>query len=127
MFQKGITVMVYCTKCGVKNEDEASNCGNCGAPLKVYSPEKRGWEEEIEIRAEEFGERAEKFGKRMENECFGLPQGGAIFGLFIGIIIILVGLQQLLGWNIDFGPFAIIIVGLLFAAGAIYGLSRRRI
>jgi len=117
--------MVYCTKCGAENEDEASNCVNCGAPLQVYSPEKRDWEEEIEIRAEEFGERAEKFGKRMENECFGLPRGGAIFGLFIGIIIILVGLQQLFGWNIDFGSFAIIIVGILIAAGAIYGSSRR--
>jgi len=118
--------MVYCTKCGAKNEDEASNCDNCGAPLQVSRPEKRGWEEEIERRAEEFGERAEKFGKRMEGECFGLPGGGAIFGLLIGAIIVLVGLSELLGWQIDFGPMAIIIVGILFVAGAIYGLSRRR-
>ena len=65
-------------------------------------------------------------GRRREDECFGLPRGGSIFGLFIGIIIIFVGLQQLLGWNIDVGPFAIIVVGLLIAAGALYGLTRRR-
>lgn len=64
--------------------------------------------------------------ERTRDECFGLPRGGAIFGLFIGLIIIIVGLQQLFGWEIDVGPFAIIIVGILFVAGAIYGLSRRK-
>ena len=64
--------------------------------------------------------------KRVEDECFGLPHGGAIVGIFIGIVIILVGLTQLFGWRIDVGPFAIVIVGLLIVAGAIYGLSRRR-
>ncbi len=59
------------------------------------------------------------------DECFGLPRGGAIFGLFIGLIIIIVGLQQMFGWEIDIGPFAIIIFGVLVLAGAIYGLSRR--
>lgn len=117
--------MVYCTNCGAKNEDEATNCVGCGTPLQVYSPRKRDWEKEIEIRAEDFGRRAEQFGRRMESECFGLPSGGAIFGLFIGAIIIIFGLQQLLGWNIDFGPYAIIIFGLLIVAGAIYGFSRR--
>ena len=63
--------------------------------------------------------------KRVQDECFGLPRGGAILGLFIGIIIILVGLQQVLGLDIDIGPFAIVIIGILFIAGAIYGLSRR--
>lgn len=63
--------------------------------------------------------------RRKQDECFGLPRGGAIFGLFIGIIIIFVGLQQVFGWKIDIGPFATIIFGLLILAGAIYGLSRR--
>ena len=62
----------------------------------------------------------------METECFGLSQGGAIFGLLIGVIIIFVGLQQVFGWNIDVGPFAIIIVGILIITGAIYGLTKRR-
>lgn len=63
--------------------------------------------------------------RRREDACFGLPGGGAIFGLFIGISIIIVGLQQVLGLSIDVGPLAIIIVGLLFVAGAIYGFTRR--
>jgi hypothetical protein len=67
-------------------------------------------------------------GRSREDECFGIPRGGAIFGLFIGIIVIIVGLQQVFGWQIDVdvGPFATIIVGLLFVVGAIYGLTRRR-
>jgi hypothetical protein len=63
--------------------------------------------------------------RRKQDECFGLPRGGAIFGLFIGIIIIIVGLQQVFGWKIDIGPFVTIMFGLLILAGAIYGLSRR--
>ena len=118
--------MVYCTKCGSKNEDDALHCVNCGEPLQVSPPEKRGWEEGLDRRAEEFGRRAEEFGERMEHECFGLPRGGVIFGLLIGLIIIIVGLQQIFGWKIDVGPLAIIIVGILFVAGAIYTLSRRQ-
>ncbi len=60
------------------------------------------------------------------DECFGLPHGGAIVGLFIGIMIILFGLINLFGWQVDLGPFAIIIVGILIVAGAVYGLTRRR-
>ena len=59
------------------------------------------------------------------DECFGLPRGGAIFGLFIGVIIIIVGLQQVFGWEIDIGPFATLMFGVLILAGAIYRLSRR--
>lgn len=105
--------MTYCTKCGTKNEDDANNCVNCGAAL--YAGESTGMEQRREWRE-----------KRKEDECFGLPRGGTIFALFIGLIIILVGLQQLLNIDIDLGPFAIIVVGLLFVAGAIYGLTRQK-
>ena len=124
--------MVYCSKCGEKNSESSKYCVKCGANLED-SPKKSlegRFEKSIEKSAEQFGERMEKwgedFGKRAENECFGLPRGGAIVGLFIGIIIIIVGLQQVFGWQIDVGPFVTIIVGLLFAVGAIYGLTRRR-
>jgi len=126
-----IMTMVYCTYCGEKNLDDAKNCIKCEANLDL--PEKsleERFQKSIEESAEQFGERMEKwgkdFGKRAENECFGLPRGGAIFGLLIGVIIIIVGLQQVFGLNIDVGPFAIIVVGLLFTAGAIYGLTSRR-
>ena len=118
--------MVYCTKCGAQNDDDADHCSSCGASLKVARREKRGWEEEIEVRAEEFGERAEKWGRNMEDECFGLPGGGSIVGILFGLAIILLGVRELLGWNIDFGPFAIIVVGALILAGALYQQNKRR-
>jgi len=102
--------MVYCSKCGKQNEEGAEFCVDCGAALNTVTGEKR-WDER---------------GRRREAECFGLPRGGAVFGLFIGIMILLIGLQQVLGFNIDLGPFVIIVVGLLFVAGALYGLVRRR-
>ena len=94
--------MVYCKECGTNNDDTADNCSNCGASLHSrITPRREG-----------------------RNECFGLPQGGSIFGIIIGIVIILVGAQSLLGWNIDFGPFMIIIVGILIAAGAYYQMNK---
>ena len=49
--------MVYCTKCGAKNEDDAKDCVECGAPLQI-TPERSYLSRE----------------RRMENECFGLPR-----------------------------------------------------
>ena len=123
--------MVYCSKCGEKNAEDSKYCGKCGTDLGLQEKSVEGrFEKSIEKSAEQFGERMEKWGedvgKRAENDCFGLPRGGTILGLLIGIIIIIVGLQQVFGWQIDVGPFAIIIVGLLFTVGAIYGLTRRR-
>ncbi len=65
--------------------------------------------------------------KRVEDECFGLPHGGAIFGLFIGMVIILWGITQIPGLlppNFEFGWLVIIAFGLLIIAGAIYKLAR---
>ena len=98
--------MVTCTKCGRANEEEAKYCVNCGAALY---PERRV----------ERGERHPR------DECFGLPRGGAIFGLFLGVIIILWGLTEIFGWRIEIGTYAIIIIGILVVAGAIYRLTRR--
>ena len=60
----------------------------------------------------------------MEDECFGLPGGGSIVGVLIGLAIILVGASELFGWNIDIGPFAIIAVGVLIVAGVLYRQSQ---
>jgi uncharacterized membrane protein YvbJ len=120
--------MVYCSYCGEKNEENSEYCVKCGANLEVR--QEKNWEKRIDEWGEDIGKRAEKWGedmgKRAENECFGLPRGSTIIGLLIGIIIIIVGLQQVFGWQIDIGAFVTIIVGLLFVAGAIYGLTRRR-
>jgi hypothetical protein len=125
--------MVYCVKCGVKNSDDSAFCVKCGENLT--SSQEKKWDERIEAWGEDFGKRAEKwgeqFGKQMENECFWLPRVGAIFGLIIGVIIILAGLRLLFGWNIEvfirsLGSIATIIIGSLFIIFAILLFSRRK-
>lgn len=102
--------MVYCTKCGTKNEDGAEYCVKCGAPLHGPEHIERRWEE----------------------ECFGLPYGGTIVGLAIGIIIVFAGLvwilQQagLIPEAVSVWPLAVVILGILIIVGAVHTLSRRR-
>lgn len=106
---KLVNKMVYCTKCGTKNEEDAVICVKCKEPLSSQQTVRR--------------ER-----RRKENECFGLPNAGAIAGLVIGLIIILWGVSSVLGE--DFGrflwPLIIIIFGTLMVAGALYSIGRRR-
>jgi uncharacterized membrane protein YvbJ len=103
--------MVYCTKCGTQNPDDAKVCTKCGASLYAV------------------GEREHY--RRMESECFGIPRGGAIVGIAIGAIIVLWGLITILqqagivASNVDVWPIAVIIFGILIVVGALYGLSRR--
>ena len=120
--------MVYCSKCGTKNEESAETCVKCSAKLNVSRA--KSLEKTIEEGAEEFGKRAEawgkSFGKRPEEECFGLPHGGIIFGLLIGIIIIAVGVTSLAKIPLDFWSLLIIVFGVLVLGGAIYTLTRKR-
>ncbi|MFH1821697.1 MAG: zinc-ribbon domain-containing protein [Methanobacteriota archaeon] len=118
--------MVYCQKCGTKNPEKAKDCKKCGA--RLYPLDKA-----VEAQAKTcFGQRQER--ERHEDECFGLPHGGAIFGIIIGAIIIIVGISSLLGrlfnWTVDvwntIWPALIIIIGVLIVAGAIYVMSKRR-
>ena len=120
--------MVYCSKCGTKNEEATENCVKCGAKLTVSKEE--DWEKRIEDGAEEFGKRAEVWGenvgKRMEDECFGLPHGGSIFGLLFGIIILVAGILWLIGITLEIWPLMFVIVGILILAEALYGLIRKQ-
>jgi len=62
------------------------------------------------------------------DECFGLPHGGAIVGLLFGIIIILWGLTQVPGLfpeGFEFWWLIIIIFGVLIIAGSLYKSGRR--
>jgi len=104
-FSNGDIGLVYCSECGTNNEEGTEFCVKCGAAL--------------------YPERGRRRRPEKQDECFGLPRGGAIFGLFIGVIIILAGLRELYGWKIDFGPFAIIVVGILILAGAVYKMTSR--
>jgi uncharacterized membrane protein YvbJ len=106
--------MVYCTKCGTKNPDDAETCSNCGASLHP-------------VRAE----RERYYRRRYESECFGLPHGGTVVGIVIGLLILLAGLivilQQtnLIPTNVDIWPFVLIFFGIIILAGALYRMSRR--
>jgi ribosomal protein L40E len=106
--------LVYCTKCGAKNEEGAEYCSKCGANLEVSKG---------------------KLEKPAGEECFGLPHGGAIVGLIIGIIIIIVGLSSIPGiipsdvregTEPYFWAIIITIFGALIIAGALYNYSRRK-
>jgi uncharacterized membrane protein YvbJ len=108
--------MVYCSKCGTQNKDDSRNCTNCGAPLYTVGERYPGSEREHY--------------RRVENECFGLPNGGAIAALIFGAIIILVGVSLFLQTNynisVNFWPIIIVIFGVLMLAGALYSRQRRK-
>lgn len=106
--------MAYCHKCGTKNEDDAEYCSKCGTPLKEGDDnyDRRHGRREY---------------ARQRNECFGLPHGGLIVGLIVGVLLILFGLSSIYGfaiWNYIW-PIVIIIVGILILAGAIYNYTHR--
>jgi len=113
-----MTAMVYCPKCGVKNAEEAKFCVKCGAELY---PEKRMEKREDTC----FGPRE----KGVEEECFGIPHGGTIVGIIVGVAIILFGMAIALGvQNVErwIWPFILVVGGLLIIIGALYGLRRRQ-
>ena len=128
--------MVVCSKCGTENEDTAKYCVKCGA--KLGSPKEKDWEKRGDEWGQEVGDWGEEFGKRVEEwaedfprharqECFGLPNGGLIFGLVIGLLIILVGILTWIGiefWR-TFWAFIIIGFGAMILAGALYSLTRK--
>jgi hypothetical protein len=97
--------MVYCPKCGYKNQDDAVHCVSCGANLAVSR----------EMRPREY-----------EDMCFG-RRSGTPWGIIFGIIILLFGattlIQQLYGIKIEFWPVFLVLVGILVIVGAV---SRRR-
>jgi uncharacterized membrane protein YvbJ len=118
--------MVYCTKCGTKNPDDAKTCSQCGAPLYAVAES----EQQKRVEGECFGtrRRSEPYG-RIEHECFGIPRGGVVFGIVAGVIIVLFGLsllfQQLYGTPEFWWPSVLLIFGVLIIIGAIYGMRRR--
>jgi len=121
--------MVYCTKCGTKNPDDAKVCSQCGSSL--YAVGEREGHGRVEDECSGTRREGEPY-RRVQHECFGIPRGGVIVGIAIGVIILLAGvivlLQQagLISTSISVWPFAIIIFGILIVIGALYGLSRRR-
>lgn len=105
--------MVYCSKCGTKNPDDATTCSNCGAPLNPTREERR------------------RHYRRYEEECFGIPHAASIVGMAIGLIILLGGLiiilqeENLISKNVSLWPFVLIILGVLIIVGALHRIARR--
>lgn len=118
--------MVYCVKCGTKNPDEAKKCSQCGASLYSLTEVEHAKRKNDECFGTHVGAEPHE---RVEKECFGIPRGGAVVGLAIGIIIVLAGLslllKELLHIFVPWWPFVIIIFGVLVIIGAIYGLRSR--
>jgi tetrahydromethanopterin S-methyltransferase subunit E len=112
-----IIEMVYCPKCGTQNEDDAKFCKKCGADLYAG--------ETVTKRTEAY---AGPSRRHLDEECFGLPYGGAIVGVIIGLVIILAGVGMIIGYNVwnYFWAMIIIIIGVLIIAGAIFGRRRYR-
>jgi hypothetical protein len=72
---------MICPKCGSENLDDARFCTGCGAALDGVGDVRRPVARD-----------------RVEQECFGLS-GGALPGLVIGVIIIIVGVTSAFGRN----------------------------
>jgi uncharacterized membrane protein YvbJ len=120
--------MVYCTKCGTKNPDDAKVCTQCGASLYAVGEGEQHQRVENECWG---GRRSGEPYRRVESECFGIPRGGIVVAIAIGVIILMAGIigfmQQadLLEPGVTVWPFAIMVFGILIVIGALYGLRRR--
>ncbi len=91
--------MVYCTKCGTQNPDDAANCSKCGAPLNASQPQEP-W----------AYRRSYRYHRR-----------GSIWGIGIGLFILLMGVSSLMGINFwDWiWPAFLILIGLAIIAGTV--------
>lgn len=63
--------------------------------------------------------------RRERDDCFGLPNSGAIAGIVFGLIVVVWGLSLLFEWEINVMALIAVIFGTLLVAGAIYKLTQR--
>jgi type IV secretory pathway VirB2 component (pilin) len=59
------------------------------------------------------------------DECFGLPNSGAIASIVFGLLIVIFGLSWVFGWEINYMAYFVVVFGVLIVAGAIYKLTRK--
>ena len=128
---------MYCPKCGSENRDDARFCARCGTTMDGADYTRRPATRD-----------------RSDQMCFG-PSGGALPGLVIGAIIIIVGVTSVFGrdfgemmgmwgesfgegmgvgrffaewgtsWGSTIGAYVSIIVGLAIVYFVLYGRGRR--
>jgi uncharacterized membrane protein YvbJ len=113
--------MVYCTKCGTLNPDDATVCSNCGAPLQSGSAPQQGqsrpyaghWQWEDWEHYREYHRRS-----------------GALAALAVGVLIILIGFGVLAAEtynvNIPWGAIFLVFIGLLIIVAGIRARSHWR-
>jgi len=95
--------MVYCTECGAQNPEDAEFCIKCGAAL--YPTRSYGWDRR----------------RRDRDMCFGVPVSGQVWGIIFGLLIILWGLSEFMGVDINFFALVAIVFGLIILVGALRG------
>jgi len=105
--------VVYCSKCGTLNSDDASVCSNCGAPLHGARVESSPYTRH----------------RRWEEEYRDYPRrSGAFAALAMGLIIILAGFSILLSdvynINIPWGSIFLVFVGVLMIVAGLRARSR---
>ena len=102
--------MVYCTKCGTENEENSTECSNCGAMMNppAYRRRDRDWD--------------------LEDDCFG-GRGKSTFPIIFGVFLILLGASTLFEdifwwftWD-TMWPLFLIAIGLLIVTN---GMQRWR-
>jgi uncharacterized membrane protein YvbJ len=102
--------LVYCSKCGTLNADDAVHCTNCGAPLYV-----------AESRPYARYERRKYYRDEYDHHR------GSGFGLLIaGLFVIVIGLAALTGFAIIwsyFWPIVLVLIGIWLLT---WGLRRNR-
>jgi hypothetical protein len=113
--QKGVVEedkLVYCTKCGTKNEDDATVCINCGALLHGGGAEDRYYW---------------RYRRRYDRDYYRYHRrGGAIGALVFGLIIVIIGfvliLQITYGYAIDWNflwALILLVIGAWFIVRAL--------
>ena len=116
--------MVYCTKCGTLNPDASTVCSNCGAPLQAAGAQPQdqakpyyrhghrhdweNWEGHYEYSRRSGGFAALAIGaiitliglSAFAAEEYGvdIPWGGIVL-IFIGLLIIVAGIQARSHWH----------------------------
>jgi len=109
--------MVYCTRCGAKNEDSAADCKSCGAPLNL-PPTSAG---------------ARGRSRSEEEMCFGAegcfrPWFGKAAPIVVGVVIVLIGLLAFASsyLKVEMWPLVLIAIGVIVVVGGYLSYSRRQ-
>ena len=107
--------MVYCSKCGTLNSDDATVCVKCGAPLHGTSVEST----------------REMKRRQLQEEYGHYPRrGGAIFVLAIGVIFLLWGfsifVSSVYRVSIPWGPILLVLIGSFIIIAGLRARNRMR-